>query len=201
MDPQEMLNLLLQYRYWILIPLAFFEGPLTALALGFLVYLGFFSLAPVYILLVVGDLIPDGVYYWIGHVGNKKRFFKNQDSWFSFINEHLPALQHAWEHHTKKTMLLTKLAYGISTPLLISAGLVKLPIKKFFSHSISISIIQYGIMLSVGYYLGSSYKAALPYIENIGWIITVGAIIAIIGYILIQRYARNQILKMEDDKK
>src|SRR5579859_2852137 len=70
------LHLILVYRYWILFPLACFEGPITGFIIGTLVALGYFNVFAAYFLLVMGDIIPDTAYYLLGRYGEKGTFVK-----------------------------------------------------------------------------------------------------------------------------
>ena len=130
LEPDFILNLILTYRYFILFPLACIEGPILALVVGFLVKLGYFNIIPAFLLMFFGDLIPDIIYYFIGRFSNRRKFSEKQPSRFKFVNEQFSAIEKLWHHHSWKTMFLSKIAYGLSTPLLICAGFVKMPFKK-----------------------------------------------------------------------
>ena len=62
-------ELILQYRYWILIPLSFIEGPVVAFVAGMLASMGYFNIYFLSALFFVRDVGLDGVYYAIGHFG------------------------------------------------------------------------------------------------------------------------------------
>ncbi len=68
--------LLTKYGYFILFPLAAIEGPVVSLVVGFLIYLGYFQFLPAYGILILGDRIPDAIYYYIGRCGNGKALVK-----------------------------------------------------------------------------------------------------------------------------
>ena len=97
-------------------------------------------------------------------------------------------------------MFFSKLAYGLSTPLLISAGLVKLPFKKFITHAFPVTVFQFGILMITGYYLGSSYQIAVKYVKYIGVFFAILPIIFIIGYLIMTKYVRKQFLKVEKEE-
>ncbi|MDP2665084.1 MAG: hypothetical protein Q8P23_00320, partial [bacterium] len=64
-------ELILQYRYWILIPLSLIEGPVVAFVAGTLASLGYFNMSFLAVLFFVRDVGLDGVYYAIGHFGGR----------------------------------------------------------------------------------------------------------------------------------
>ena len=189
---EQILTLLQTYGYIILIPLAAFEGQVVALVSGFLVYLGIFHIVPVFIIFILGDFVPDVAYYWIGRLGNKKNFLEKYGNKVKIVSDNFYIIERLWNVHSKKTMMASKLAYGLSTPLLISAGLVKLPFKKFALYSFLMSIGQYSIILSLGFFLGHSYYLAAGYIENAGLIVALLVIIIVSIYVFISKRAKKK---------
>jgi len=185
--------LLTKYGYFILFPLAAFEGPMVSLAVGFFVSLGYLKFLPAYVILLLGDLIPDTIYYYIGRFGSKRKIMEKYGS-------RLNLMEKLWLEHGKKTMFLSKLAYGLSTPFLISAGLVKMPLKRFVSYAFPVTVFQYAAIMAIGYYLGSSYQLAAKFIDYTGIIIAIVFVIFIAVYVFFVKYARRQIEKMEKEE-
>ncbi len=185
-----MVLLLTKYGYFILFPLAAIEGPIVSLVVGFLIYLGYLKFLPAYAILLLGDLIPDTVYYYIGRFGNKRKIMEKYGSRLNLVEK-------LWREHGRKTMFFSKLAYGLSGLFLISAGLVKMPFRKFISYAFPVTLFQYGVIMTIGYFLGHSYQLAERYIQYAYIIVAVVFIIFIISYILITKYARKRIKEME----
>ena len=73
-DINGVLALIFEYRYVAIFALAFIEGPVVSLILGFLVAGGSFELIPTVGALVLGDLVPDTLYYYVGRFGHSKKF-------------------------------------------------------------------------------------------------------------------------------
>ena len=187
---ESLVLLLTKYGYFILFPLAAFEGPIVSLVVGFLIYLGYFKFLPAYAILLLGDLIPDTIYYYIGRFGSKRKIMEKYGSRLNIIEK-------LWLEHGKKTMFLSKLAYTLSVPFLISAGLVKMPYRKFISYAFPVTLFQYGVLMALGYFLGHLYKLAEHYIKYAYVIAAAILIIFIISYVLITKYARKRIKEME----
>ena len=186
--------LLTKYGYFILFPLAAIEGPIVSLVVGFLIYLGYLKFLPAYAILLLGDLLPDTVYYYIGRFGSERKMIEKYGSRLNLIEK-------LWREHGKKTMFLSKLAYGLSIPFLLSAGLVKMPFKKFISYAFPVTLFQYGIIMAIGYFLGHSYQLAERYIQYAYVIVAVVLILFIVSYVFIVKYARKQIEKMEQQER
>jgi membrane protein DedA with SNARE-associated domain len=198
---EHIINLLETYGYLILFPLAAIEGPIIALVVGFLIYLGYLAFIPSFAILLLGDLIPDVIYYYLGRFGNKKNFLEKYKEKLKIISSNFHIVERLWRDHGRKTMFFSKLAYGLSTPFLISAGLVNMPLRRFVSYAFPVTIFQYAAILTIGYFLGNSYQIATQYIKDAGIIITVLVIILVAAYIFMARYAKDQITKLEVEEK
>ena len=192
-----LISLILTYRYLVLFPLACIEGPVLALVIGFLVNLGYFNIFGAMLLMCAGDFFPDILYYYIGHFGSEKKFLEKYGHRFQFIKDNFPVIENLWRDHSYKMMFVSKLAYGMSTPLLISSGLAKIPFKKFISRALLVTIFQYSIILTIGYYLGYSSAFASD-IKLVGLIFAVVLIAFIYGYIKLQKYAKRELKKLEE---
>ena len=145
--------------------------------------------------MILGDFLPDSLYYYIGRFSNKEKLIAKYDTKSKLISRHLGHLEHLWHNHTLKTMFVSKLAYGLSIPLLVTAGLVHLRYRKFVWQALIVTLFQYGLLMIVGYYLGQSYERAIPYVKDIGIIIAVIAILFVVIYFLVQRYIKNKLIK------
>lgn len=197
----HLLALLTHYKYLVIFPLACIEGPIVALVVGFMSHLGYISILPAFFVMLLGDFFPDSIYYYIGRLSNKEKLLSKYDTKTKLISRHFVYLDRVWHKHTWKTMFVCKLAYGLSTPLLILAGLVRLPYWKFIYRSLTVTVLNYGLLVLLGYYLGQSYEKAIPYVKNIGIIIAIVAIVFVFIYFLIQRYIKNKITEEVEEQK
>lgn len=194
---EALTGIITKFGYLALFPLAALEGPVVALGAGFLVSLGYLSPLPAYGILILGDLIPDSFYYYLGRFGNRRQLVEKYGSRFSMVSRNFAVIRRLWEHHGKKTMALSKLAYGLSTPFLISAGLINMPLKKFFSYAIPVTLIQYAGLMAIGYFLGHSYQLAADYVWQGGILFAALMVLFIAGFVVFSKYARTQIKEME----
>jgi membrane protein DedA with SNARE-associated domain len=192
------LSFISTYRYLALLPLAIIEGPILALFIGFMVHLGYFSIIPAYIVMILGDFIPDSIYYFIGRFGHKDKIIKKFNNKSESLSKHLNRLENLWHKNPLKTMFICKLAFGLSVPLLITAGMVKLPYKKFVWQALIVTIFQYGVLMTVGYYLGQSYQLAIPYIKYAGIIIAGIVILFMAIYFTLQIYIKNKVIENKE---
>ena len=187
-------HLIIAYRYLILFPLAFFEGPIVAFVVGTLAAAGYFNVFGAYGILILGDLIPDTGYYLLGRYGERKALITRAVSAIGIREDHFSVIRHLWHNHGKKTMFFSKLAYGLSTPFLISAGLVHMPMKRFLSYALPITMIQYAILLFLGYYFSNSFKLVSQSIHD-AQIIVAAVVVVAVGYYFLTRFMRKKLLQ------
>ena len=192
--------LLLQYRYLILFPLACFEGPIAAFVVGMLAAQGYFSLLLVYPLFVLADIIPDMVYYGLGRYGSRYAFVARNAAKLGIAADGASVVRALWHEHTAKTMVMTKYAYGLSTPFLISAGMVKLPFVTFVLYSLTISIPTQLALLLLGYYFSGSFGLVSTALERVGIGVTLVIIFAVLYYYF-TKYMRRQVFEEEQTEK
>jgi membrane protein DedA with SNARE-associated domain len=188
-------HLLLTYRYWILIPLAIIEGPALAIFVGIFVKLGYLSFIPGLIVMIFGDFIPDSLYYYIGRFGQDWKIFKKISK--KLDDESL--IINLWRNHAVKTLFMSKLAFGLAPALLATAGVAKVPYKFFVKYALIISIVQYSVFISVGYWIGYSY-GFLQDVKYFGIFIASAVILFITIVTFAKKYARKKIHEMEKEQ-
>lgn len=190
-------QLILEYRYWILIPLTFLEGPIIAFIAGTLASVGYFNIYALAGLFFVRDIGMDLLCYAIGYYGWRWPWVKRMAARAGITDNHLGEVQHLWHHHGFKTMFLSKLSYGIAAAFIVVAGMVHMSLKRFAVYGVIVTILQYGTLLMLGYFLGTAFggtvEKVLRSIEYILIIVAVGGI----GYIFLRRYIRRRLEREE----
>lgn len=176
-----MIELLLTYKYLILIPLSIIEGPIVTVVAGFLATLGVFNPLLVYVIMVIGDIIGDGTIYYIGHSG--KRFLK----YFKVTEEKLEKAKTYFHENHKKAIVTSKLAHGIGFTGLLAAGASHTPYKRYFKTCALISVIQSFIMLMIGMLFGRAYTVIGKYLNYYAAFASVAVLISLL-FAIIQKY-------------
>ena len=190
------LELLLQYKYFVLLPLAMFQGSISSLISGFLIYQDLLNWAVAFIVILLGDFIPDTFFYCLGYFGRETKFVKKYVMDNKLFFHHHKVVNKLWAEHAKKTMTLGKLSYGFAIPFLITAGMVRLPYKKFISYAMTVSFFHYGTILLIGYLLGSSYAAAGFYVNFLHYGLTILSLTLLVIYFFAIRYARRKVISL-----
>jgi membrane-associated protein len=190
MDPAALIDILLTYRYWVLLPLAIVEGPMLAFACGVLISLGYLSAPLTLIILVIGDIIPDTIFYTLGRFWSDRPFVKRLAARIGVTDGHFTDAQSLWHEHPGKTMLMSKFAYGISSAFLFMAGLMRMSASRFYGYSVSISFAHYIVIMTAGFYFGASLIAAGEIVRIIEYGIA-GLAVLISAYVTIMWYMRK----------
>lgn len=195
MSPDAITGLILEYRYWILVPLTFIEGPVVAFVAGTLAAVGIFNVYFLAVLFFVRDVGLDAVYYAIGYFGGRTSFSEKMLGKIGITDDHLERVRGLWETRPGWTMFIGKLSYGIASAFIVVAGIVKMPLSQFFFYGSIVAVIQYGTLLLVGFFLGASLGGTVTHIlSNMQYAVALVAIGISLYYIISWRM-REKLLK------
>ena len=199
MELAAVIALLEQYRYLLLFPLACFEGPMIAFVAGTLIPLGYFSPLPLFVVLVFADVIPDVAYYFFGRWGKERSLVEKIGPKLKLTPDRFELVRNLWHTHPFKTMAVTKFAYGLSTPLLITAGLAHLPFNTFWRYSAILAAFQYSILTGLGYFFGEYFAAVESALVRAEMLVAAAAVVFALYYLTV-RTVRSRFLKKELEK-
>ena len=163
-------DFLVQYKYWVIFPIAIAEGPILALVCGFLISLGVLSFIPTLIVIFIGDIISDSIYYSLGKHGRR---FVEKIKFLKITEYNLQKLESHYEKHPGKTIILSKASYGVGSLFLAAAGASKMSYQKFLEYITPTNLVRSTLLLLAGYSLGKAIRSASMYIEYY----TIGVII------------------------
>jgi membrane protein DedA with SNARE-associated domain len=197
MTPAHISQLIIEYRYWILIPLAIVEGPIVAFIAGTLASLNYFNIYILVLIMFVRDLGLDAIWYGLGYWGSATKFAKRMLARMKVTEGHINDVRLLWEKKPIRTMFIGKLSYGISGAFVVAAGTVKMPLKKFFACGAIVTVCQYGGLLALGYFFGQVYGASLTgIVQNIQYVIA-GITLVISIFYGVSWYMRGKFIRAE----
>ncbi len=176
-----MIELLLTYKYIILVPLSIIEGPIIAVVAGFLVTLGVFNPFVVYVVMVIGDVVGDAIVYYIGYFG--KRFL----GYFKISDEKLEKARLYFQDNHKKAIIVSKLAHGVGFTGLIAAGASRVDYLRYFKTCTIISLVQSFIMLLIGIFFGHTYMVIEKYLDYYAATTSV-ILLVVLLFVLMKKY-------------
>ena len=193
-DPTGAVELLVHYRYWLLIPFSLIEGPVMAFIAGALSRLGYFNLYLAFIIFFLRDVILDGTFYFIGRFGGQTSLIKRLVAKIGIEEGHINEVRILWSEHGLRTMFLSKLSYSLAPGFLAAAGIVGVPFRIFFQYSVLASLIQYGVLFTLGYYFGNAFGSITKVVQNIQYVVGAVLLMGVLYYIFI-RYMRKKLIK------
>lgn len=191
MSVESIAPLILEYRYWILIPLTFIEGPIIGFIAGGLSRLGYFDPFIAFAIFIARDVLVDNFWYAVGLWGGKTTFAKRILNKIRVTPEHLENVRTLWDTHGFRTMLISKLSYGIAQAFLVVAGMVEMPFARYFKYALLVALIEYGGLFVAGYFMGAAFGDIAGVLSNIQWVVAIIALV-IAGYYIVTHFMRTK---------
>lgn len=172
-----------QYKYFAIFPLAFIEGPIITIIVGFLSSLGYINIFFSFPVIVAGDLASDLMYFWLGSKGGNK-FISKWGRYFGISQQQVESFEKYFDKHAGKMLFLGKISHGIGTAFLVAAGLAKMPFIKFLFYNSLATFLKSFALILIGFYFGYAFTAINSYLEKIAVLSVLVAITFLIGYLL-----------------
>lgn len=198
LDTGEIVDLLLKYKYLILFPIAFLEGPAIAVIAGFLIAMKVMTFWPVYAILVAANIIGDVVYYLIGRLvprnklDNTLRFFRIKDS-------QVKKAEKVFHKNRRTAIILGKVTHAIGAIFLIVAGMLKIPFREYIGMGLTVELPKALLFVFIGYYFGrtvSNLDQVINYSIG-GFLIFTLVVIAIVHFV--GKYTDSKVEKLEKE--
>jgi membrane protein DedA with SNARE-associated domain len=183
------LALLIQYKYLILFPIIVIEGPFATVISGFLVSLGIFNVFIAYPIIILGDLTSDSIFYFLGRYSHKS--ITRLALYFGVTPEKLENAKKYFHKNGNKAIVASKFIHGVGVSGLMAAGMLKIPYWKYARVCIITDILQFGVLLAIGFFFGHAYKQIAVYLDNYAKIISVVVILLVAGAFLFYKFKKR----------
>ena len=179
------------FRYPLVAVGTIFEGPIIMIAAGFLYRTGFFELVPLFIAIVIGDLIGDVIWYVAGRyfahpiLSKKGKFVGITPERFEKIND-------LFSRYHERILIFSKLTLGLgfAVGVLVAAGMAKVSFKRYMIINIIGEFFLVSALMSIGYFFGQVYLNISSNLK-IGFLITV-AVVILTAFYLFSRYINKK---------
>lgn len=157
----EILHWISSYGYLALLPLFIIEGPVTGIASGVLISVGALKLLPVFVLYVLGTYISDSILYYLSRDGEK--YLRKVSLGRKAIEQVHRIVDNAsdeWKQKFKDNyfslMVFARLAPVnlVSEFVVLTAGVLKIPTRKFYAPVLISQPIWSALIISIGYFFG-----------------------------------------------
>ncbi|MFA6285058.1 MAG: DedA family protein [Parcubacteria group bacterium] len=187
-------SLLLAFRYPAIFAGSLIEGPTVMIITGFFLRLGYFHFLSAYLLLVAGDLLGDFIWYEIGRLGLHRTVYKI-GKFFNVSEKNIETLKFKFRRHEGKILFGSKLTagFGFAVPIMIVAGMSRVPLKKFGLYTFLGGLIWAGSLMSIGFFFGNVYLRVEEGFRIV-FLVALAAAILLFSFGF-SRYTRNTFLK------
>jgi membrane-associated protein len=158
MNPATTLALVLQYRYPILVPLAFIAGFPVGMIVGVAIRTGYLVLLPAYICIMLGELIGDVLWYGIGYFWGGE-FARRFGKYVGINQKHVEQALYLFRKYDRRILLTSKLTtgFGLAIPILFTAGMSRMSFWRYISSNMFGQLFWSGGLIAVGYFFGNLY--------------------------------------------
>lgn len=163
------------------------EGDILLFTVGFLTYRGYFDIGIVLLIVSLGIVIGDNLWYVLGEVIKENSIFGR------FITRVIKPFDEHLKKRTVWTIFISKFAYGSHRLTLLRAGMLRLPFKKFIEGDISASVVWILLIGGLGYISSASFFLIRRYLRYSEITLLFGLILFILVSHLITRISKKKL--------
>lgn len=146
------------WSYPLLFVLVAFEGAFAILLGAAAASAGLMRPLPVFLTAAAGNLTADCLWYALGYFGKTEWIF-HFGRRLGVRPELIERLKAALMKHATKVMFLAKVTSSFVIPALVTAGLLRIPFKRWFPYFILSETLWTGSLVLIGYYATESIKS------------------------------------------
>lgn len=182
---QAITAFVLHQGYALMFVLMLIEGPVVTAAGAFAAAFSYFHLWIVFILSILGNLIPDVIFYAMGYWG-RHRFIDRYGHYFGLTPKRVRIAEKLAKDHSGKSLIAIKMIPFIAAPGLIVVGASKMDLRKYTLWCLAITIPSSLLYLLIGYYFGAAYGTIDHYLHW-GYYLLAATIVIILVVLYYQR--------------
>lgn len=163
------------------------EGDVLLFTAGFLTYRGYFAIDIVLLIVFLGVIIGDNLWYALGEIINENSVFGR------FITRLAKPFDEHLRKQTIRTIFISKFAYGIHRPTLFRAGMLRLPFKKFIEGDVIASLAWIFLIGGLGYLSSASFILIKHYLRYTELTLLFGLILFILISHLLRHISKKEL--------
>jgi membrane protein DedA with SNARE-associated domain len=175
----RLLELISAYGYAFIFLGTFFEGELVVIAAGFLAKIGLVNFWWAMLFCFLGAVSGDNFWYVVGKYGGIQ-FLHKYGKFLGVNQERIDKAHRFFDKYGMGTVFIARFIFGTRLTTSMVAGSSKMPENKFLKANISGAIVWVGIVGSLGYLFGKSFKMIALLVKRTETILLILAVLAII---------------------
>lgn len=154
---EAVLGLLAAQGAWLVLPLAVAEGPVVTVLAAWLAQRGLLDLATVYVLVVLGDLLGDVLWYAAGRglCGAIPAWLRERAA---LDDAALALLTRRFREKGGRTLLFGKLTHVAGLPILVAAGAARMPLRAFLGWNLLGTLPKSAVFTALGWSFGAAWE-------------------------------------------
>ncbi|MFH0987972.1 MAG: VTT domain-containing protein [Parcubacteria group bacterium] len=178
-------------RYFAIYLGAILEGPIVMTATGFFIKMGIFYAPVAYVLLLLGDLTSDVIWYYIGYAGANK-YTKKLGNFIGLSDELTEKIKYNFKNHEAKILFISKLTmgFGFSLATLMTAGAIRVKLGKYLLFNFLGELFWVAFLLTLGYFIGNIYVLIDEWLR-IGFAVIATLILVLVLYGISRRLKKK----------
>jgi membrane protein DedA with SNARE-associated domain len=196
---QNIFQFLQHYGYLIMLPLMIIEGPIVTVLAAMMASLGAFNVWLVLIFSILGDIIGDVGFYYLGYRFGMG-FVRRVGKYIGITEKLVLKMEEYFKRYGGKTIFAVKSTTGLCWAAFATAGIVKMDFWKFLKNSFYGGVVWSSFLVAIGYFYGYLWRDIKQYIDWIGWVIFVAVIISIGAITRYKNYKAKKLFKKEEKK-
>ncbi|MDB5183142.1 MAG: hypothetical protein JWO47_926 [Candidatus Saccharibacteria bacterium] len=174
MSSESLLHLLLTFKYLALFILVVVEGFFSTVAGGALSAQGIMNIFAVWLVVIAADLTSDFLFYTFG-----KKISKSPVAKFLGLSpKQIIRVEKLFDRLGTKTIIFAKLSSYLAIPVIVAAGAIHMPKKRFYTYCAAAATIKATILVMLGFFFGKQ----IHHLVNAVIIASVGISIAVLSY-------------------
>ncbi|MCX6707397.1 MAG: glycosyltransferase, partial [Candidatus Woesearchaeota archaeon] len=189
-SPEGISALVQTHGYILLLVLMLIEGPITTYTAAFAASLGLFNIYLVFILSILGNVIPDTILFFIGRL-TRTSFVESILETFGMNRSRIKKMEIGLKKHIGKSITLFKLTPGLAIPGLIIAGFTKVSFKRFFIVMLLFNMSSAIMFTLLGFYSGIAASTIFKYFKIGDYILLAMIPLIIFIYWIYKKFLRD----------
>lgn len=153
---QQVFEWVIAHGYVLMFLAMCIEGPTVTAAATFAATLGFFNPLVVFVLSILGDVLPDALYYGIGRWKGLS-FVTKFGHKFGMTTARIERLEKMIKNHGGKTVAVLKYTPVLATPGLMLVGAMGMGWWRYISIVFVVTLQKTLTFMALGYFFGRTY--------------------------------------------
>ena len=145
------------WSYLLLIILVAVEGPFATMFGAAAAAAGFLELPLVFVSSAAGNILADSLWYLVGRAG-KVEWLLHYSHWLRVRRSDIERVKQDVQAHSPRFLLMAKLTNVLVVPVLITAGLARVPWRRWVPYVTLGTLIVTGALTLIGYYSTQAAK-------------------------------------------